>query len=452
MGSNIDAMITAGLRPLAPFDAATRYSNLQDMALQRQAMQQRAAYEGQLAQLANMRMQGMQREQADDQAVQDALGKTNGDLGQALPQLAGRIGGDRFNDLTQKWLGQQREKLQNTKDQNAIQDTYHEGMGALANGIKHAGYTPASFDAATNLAIGLHPEMRGLLQPYIDKAHQDPSSIQGMADQWIAETAQGRAGEEEVRRQAQEARVRGLYPSTLSKAESEATEAQQKVEGTTPLTRAQQMQFAIDQNRDLETQWYHRKLIEQGDQRLNQGGEGDDGETPNSRATTRRLQMKQLDGLIDQEADLHKLRLLLGNAIGTGAIYVDQKGKSGPLSTEENVKQAQLQEMRVRLQEATDEVNGVIARKNALGQQLGIEPRVSTEQARGAVNRGARPQASPQAAPGAQASPRQGGGKQLDRATGEQLLREAGATDPTRATPQQKARARALAQQRGYQF
>lgn len=435
MGSNVDALIAAGIRPPQvedPMQAAMK-------AMQMRDYQQRAAYQGQLAQLANMRMQGMQREQADDQAVQDALGKTNGDLGQALPQLAGRIGGDRFNDLTQKWLGQQREKLQNTKDQNAIQDTYHEGMGALANGIKHAGYTPESFDAATNLAIGLHPEMRALLQPYIDKAHQDPSTIQGMADQWIAETAQGRAGEDEVRKQAQEARVRGLYPSTLAKAESEATEQQQKVEGTVPMTQYQRQEQAIQNNRDLETQWYHRKLIEQGDRRLDQGG-ADDGETPNSRATTRRLQMKQLDGLIDQEADLHKLRLLLGNAIGTGAIYVDQKGKSGPLSTDENVKQAQLQEMRVRLQEATDEVNGVIARKNALGQQLGIQPRVSTEQAQGAVNRGARPQAQPQAQPqqGGQAGP-----KTLDRATAARILQEAGGN---------KTRARALAAQRGYTF
>ena len=136
MGSNIAALTIAGLKPLEPFDVATRYANLQALAQQRQDAQQRAAYQGQLAQLAGIQVQQAQQEFQDQQTMRTMLPKmladpqyqTNGapdfDKIFSSPDLLGKVSWNTASTLRTTMLGVQKTRAEIEKEHaQALQAT-----------------------------------------------------------------------------------------------------------------------------------------------------------------------------------------------------------------------------------------------------------------------------------------------------------------------------------------
>jgi hypothetical protein len=426
----IDDIIAAGVHVpqiTDPWQVQQRGLALQSLANQGQIQQ--GQIQGQQIDLANAR-----QAQQDDQTMRQVLSDTGGSLDHALPQLAGKISGDRYMALQGQWLKQQQEKLAIAQGNDKLAEQYHESLGNLAMGVRKAGYTPEAFAAATSNAVNLLPQLSDHLNPYMAQAREDPTTIKPIVDRWIAETDAGRKGLAEERAEAAAGREAAVAPFQQRTAAAAAQSAEQKAAGTEPMTQYQQGEINRQNAMVAEEKRYHDILGKYYQGILDNRAEGG-GQTPNSQAVDRRLAMKQLADLTDQENDLHALRLKLGNNIASGAFYVDEKGNMKPMSSlADNEKTAALQDMQNRFNLSTDLVKRVIASKNQIGQTLGMQPSVSTEQAAQAIDRGSRPAAAPGAAtPGRPLTDRNLAKQYLDRAGGDrnkarQLARQDGWT------------------------
>ena len=391
----IDDIIAAGVRApqiTEPWQIQDRNLRLQQLAnvgqLQQQAIQQQ-----------QIELQNARQGQQDDQAWRQALGDNKGDPTAALTAAAGNVSGA-------SWFKQQAEVIKAHQDQAATAKTQADSaklqqnyFGKLALGAQSLPQFMTALDTArkTDPAYVPHVDMAAQF------LQQHPELFDAFRQQLIDQSDEAQVilknKAETQRTQALAAQEASLSAPKLREETAKAQQAEQVAAGTEPMTEYQKAETAINKQRDADLNWYHQQLIAQGWS----GGAGGGGQTPNSQAVDRRLAAKQLDDLIGQEAGLHRQRLALGNAIESGSIYVDPQGRIKPMDAasggNEATKAALIEEMKNRFSLATNQVNDVIARKNAIGGQLGIQPRVSTEAAQAAVSAGAKPAAAMPGAP-----------------------------------------------------
>lgn len=147
--------------------------------LQRDAAR-RADEEGKL------QLDAEKRAEISRQTVNDTLAKHGGDLGLALPELAGKVDPKIYFGLQNTWVETQKGRLALSEQQGKVADQVHEEIAKLAAGVQKAGNTPEAFMGAVNTLALLNPNAKQHLAQYVAQAQQDPKSIGPMMDQFLA--------------------------------------------------------------------------------------------------------------------------------------------------------------------------------------------------------------------------------------------------------------------------
>lgn len=147
------------------------------------------------------------------------------------------------------------------------------------------------------------------------------------------------------------------------------------------------------------------------------------GQTANSQAVDRRQAVTEIDKFNLEESKLNRMRLQLGQAIGSGAVYISPTGvaKSMKDAAKENdeTTAGMIADMVARYRQATDELHQLIPNKYNVYGRLGVTPTVPLADIHAAIDAGdaklkkkypdlfggAAPAAGPPAAPAGSAPP-----------------------------------------------
>ena len=198
------------------FDPLEQYAKLQQIKSQMQGQQ----IQGQQIQENQIDLQMKQRQQADQQTIMQTAAKYNGNLSQALPELAGKISAQSFIPLQKSILDTQKSYAELDEKNLANEKSRADQLLGL---IDQAGKLPPDQYAAQWPQIA---QQAGAIDPRL-KNHVDPT--QPIPQQSLPQLALGFAThsqlasmEAEKRANAEEQRKAAMAPSQLAESQANA--------------------------------------------------------------------------------------------------------------------------------------------------------------------------------------------------------------------------------------